>query len=114
MDGNICTPPWQTSENAQISGSIMTRMNYAYQRAVGLCDLSYNNLYNSTPFTCYGKECADSRSITCRRAAGAMLTTSFTTAVAFLATATSPVMPISAFGLYAGGRTLWSIHDHGG
>ena len=38
---------------------------------------------------------------TLRRAAGAMFTTSFTTAIAFIATATSPVMPISAFGLFA-------------
>ena len=38
---------------------------------------------------------------TYKRAASAMLTTSFTTAVAFLATASSPVMPISAFGIFA-------------
>jgi hypothetical protein len=36
-----------------------------------------------------------------RRAAGAMFTTSFTTAIAFIATASSPIMPISAFGYYA-------------
>ena len=38
---------------------------------------------------------------TYKRAASAMLTTSFTTAVAFVTTATSPVMPISAFGVFA-------------
>ena len=34
-------------------------------------------------------------------AVGAMFTTSFTTAIAFIATASSPVMPISAFGYFA-------------
>lgn len=53
-------------EAPDISGSDVTRMNYAYKRA-----------------------------------AGAMLTTSFTTSIAFIATASSPVMPISAFGYFA-------------
>jgi fatty acid desaturase len=53
-------------EPPAISGSDITRMNYAYKRA-----------------------------------AGAMLTTSFTTSIAFIATASSPVMPISAFGYFA-------------
>ena len=59
---------WMQSalEPPSISGSDLTRLNYAYQRA-----------------------------------AGAMLTTSFTTAIAFIATASSPVMPISAFGYFA-------------
>jgi hypothetical protein len=38
---------------------------------------------------------------TYKRAAGAMLTTSFTTCVAFIATAISPLMPLSAFGIFA-------------
>lgn len=38
---------------------------------------------------------------TFKRAAGAMLTTSFTTCVAFIATAISPLMPLSAFGIFA-------------
>lgn len=38
---------------------------------------------------------------TYKRAAGAMLTTSFTTCVAFIATAVSPLMPLSAFGIFA-------------
>lgn len=38
---------------------------------------------------------------TYKRAAGAMLTTSFTTCIAFIATAISPLMPLSAFGLFA-------------
>lgn len=38
---------------------------------------------------------------TYKRAAKAMLTTSFTTCVAFLATAASPLMPLSAFGIFA-------------
>jgi len=36
-----------------------------------------------------------------RRTAGAVFNTSFTTTVAFLACATSPIMPISSFGIYA-------------
>jgi len=36
-----------------------------------------------------------------KRSAGAMLTTSITTAVAFIATAASPIMPISGFGYFA-------------
>ena len=39
--------------------------------------------------------------VTWRRAAGSVFTTSFTTAVAFFATAISPVMPIGAFGIFA-------------
>eukprot|EP01050_Picozoa_sp_SAG11_P004863 SAG11_NODE_322_length_10757_cov_2.841809_4_plen_494_part_00 len=59
---------WRQSGYAPpaISGSLLTRLDYAYKRA-----------------------------------AGAMFTTSFTTAVAFIATASSPVMPISAFGYFA-------------
>ena len=38
---------------------------------------------------------------TYKRAATAMLTTSFTTCIAFIATAVSPLMPLSAFGLFA-------------
>ncbi len=53
-------------EAPEISGTDLTRMNYAYKRA-----------------------------------AGAMLTTSFTTSIAFIATAASDVMPISAFGYFA-------------
>eukprot|EP01050_Picozoa_sp_SAG11_P024873 SAG11_NODE_5430_length_1563_cov_1.012295_3_plen_184_part_00 len=49
-----------------------------------------------------------------KRAGGAMLTTSFTTAIAFMATATSPVMPISAFGCaqrfrFSKQRVFWAV-----
>ena len=49
-----------------------------------------------------------------RRSASAMFTTSFTTAIAFIATASSPVMPISAFGFFAACTVLGSRMGGGG
>eukprot|EP01050_Picozoa_sp_SAG11_P031965 SAG11_NODE_10163_length_850_cov_1.961385_2_plen_153_part_01 len=90
-------------EAPHISGSNLSRMNHAYQRAAGGSSPHRFPAVLST----YRLAFASLKADCCRAysnapsAFAAMLTTSFTTAVAFFATATSPVMPISAFGLYA-------------